>query len=53
MVECAQGVTTHEFEDKSVLDITIDDLDKRLGVCLGSANEVAKYKEFMFAANNK
>jgi len=48
MVECADGATTHEFEDKSVLDIEIDDLDKRLGVCFGSKDEVAKYKKFMF-----
>ena len=49
LVECAGGVTTHEFEDKSVLDIEIDDLDKRLGVCFGSKAEVEKYKQFMFA----
>jgi len=48
MIECADGVTTHESEDKSVLDIVIDDLDKRLGVCFGSKAEVQKYKEFMF-----
>lgn len=47
-VECAGGVTTHESSDQSVLDIPIDDLDQRLGVCMGSAAEVAKYKEFMF-----
>ncbi|CAB9506863.1 Fructose-1,6-bisphosphatase class 1 [Seminavis robusta] len=50
MVECAQGVTTHEFDDTSVLDITIGDLDQRLGVCFGSANEVAIYKKFMFTS---
>ena len=33
LVECAGGSTTHEFEDKSMLDLEIDDLDKRLGVC--------------------
>lgn len=48
LVECAGGMTTHEFEDKSVLDIVIDDLDKRLGVCFGSKGEVEKYKQFMF-----
>lgn len=51
MVECAQGVTTHEFEDKSVLDIPIDDLDKRLGVCFGSANEVKRFKQFLLTQN--
>lgn len=49
LVECAGGETTHEFEDKSVLDIVVDDLDKRLGVCFGSKNEVEKYKQFMFS----
>jgi len=48
MVECAGGVTTHEAHDQSVLDIKIEDLDQRLGVCFGSSNEVATYKKFMF-----
>lgn len=49
LVECAGGMTTHEFEDKSVLDCVVDDLDRRLGVCFGSTEEVEKYKKFMFA----
>ncbi|KAL7460527.1 hypothetical protein ACHAXS_000974 [Conticribra weissflogii] len=49
LVECAGGVTTHESEDKSVLDLEIDDLDRRLGVCFGSSKEVEKYKKFMFS----
>jgi fructose-1,6-bisphosphatase len=32
---------------ESVLDVVIDDLDKRLGVCFGSKGEVEKYKQFM------
>jgi len=48
LVECAGGVTTHEAYDKSVLDIKIEDMDQRLGVCFGSANEVSTYKKFMF-----
>jgi len=48
IIECAGGATTHEAYDKSVLDIVIDDLDKRLGVCFGSVDEVAIYKEFIF-----
>lgn len=48
VVECAGGVTTHEAYDGSVLDCKIDDLDRRLGVCFGSSDEVAKYKKFMF-----
>ncbi len=48
IVECAGGLTTHEAYDGSVLDEKIDDLDKRLGVCFGSSDEVVKYKKFMF-----
>lgn len=48
VVECAGGVTTHEAYDGSVLDVKIDDLDRRLGVCFGSSEEVQKYKKFMF-----
>ncbi len=48
IVECAGGLTTHEAYDQSVLDEKIDDLDKRLGVCFGGSDEVAKYKKFMF-----
>jgi sedoheptulose-bisphosphatase len=49
IVECAGGLTTHEAYDASVLDEKIDDLDKRLGVCFGSLDEVELYKKFMFA----
>ncbi len=49
IVECAGGLTTHEAHDGSVLDEKIDDLDRRLGVCFGSSEEVQKYKSFMFA----
>ena len=48
IVECAGGVTTHETEDISVLDLVVDDLDRRLGVCFGSKDEVHTYKKFMF-----
>jgi sedoheptulose-bisphosphatase len=48
LVECAGGMTTHEFKDGSVLDLVIDDLDRRLGICFGSRKEVEKYKRFMF-----
>lgn len=48
IVEAAGGMTTHEAYDGSVLDEKIDDLDKRLGVCFGSVDEVKKYKEIMF-----
>ena len=48
IVECAGGATTHEAYDCSVLDEKIDNLDKRLGVCFGSTEEVAKFKTFMF-----
>jgi len=48
LVECAGGSAIDESEDQSVLDIVIDHTDHRMGVCFGSTNEVAKYKEYMF-----
>lgn len=32
----------------SVLDVEIDDLDKRLGLCLGGTQEVDVFNRFMF-----
>lgn len=32
----------------SVLDVVIDNLDKRLGICLGGKGEVEIFKQFMF-----
>lgn len=49
VIECAGGLAIHEGKDVSVLDITIEHADHRLGVCLGSRDEVNKYKEIMFA----
>lgn len=49
LVECAGGVTTYEYEDKSVLDLVVDHLDTRLGCCFGSKDEVQTYKQFMFS----
>lgn len=48
IVEIAGGVTTHEAFEKSVLDVKLEDLDQRLGVCFGSKEEVATYKKFIF-----
>jgi len=48
IVECAGGSTTHESYDGSVLDITINDLDQRLGVCFGGFDEVEQFKKFMW-----
>jgi sedoheptulose-bisphosphatase len=49
IVELAGGEALFEMEDKSVLDITIDHCDHRVGVCFGGTAEVAKYKEIMFS----
>jgi len=48
IVECAGGNAIHEEKDVSVLDISIDDIDQRLGVCFGSVDEVEVYRQFMF-----
>ena len=50
IVECAGGCAIHEAHDHSVLEEVIDDLDKRLGVCFGSKDEVDIYKKFMFGS---
>lgn len=32
----------------SVLDVAVENLDKRLGVCFGGKEEVETFKRFMF-----
>jgi sedoheptulose-bisphosphatase len=49
IVECAGGTAIDQGENKSVLDIVIEHVDQRLGVCFGSSEEVNKYKEIMFS----
>lgn len=49
IVECAGGSAIEEgSEQRSVLDIVIDNTDHRMGVCFGSKKEVETYKKFMF-----
>lgn len=43
------AATAGEESPMSVLDVEIDNLDKRLGVCLGGKEEVAVFNRFMFA----
>jgi len=54
LVELAGGRAIHESMQPvtCVLDIKIEDLDQRLGLCLGSADEVEKYCKFMFEPNS-
>mmetsp|Transcript_33060 Transcript_33060/g.43521 ORF Transcript_33060/g.43521 Transcript_33060/m.43521 type:complete len:341 (-) Transcript_33060:154-1176(-) len=58
-VEPAEKRARNEEEDEeqieqasptpmSILDVPIDDLDKRCGVCYGSVDEVEHFKRFMF-----
>eukprot|EP00547_Thalassionema_nitzschioides_P003872 CAMPEP_0194199716 /NCGR_PEP_ID=MMETSP0156-20130528/632_1 /TAXON_ID=33649 /ORGANISM="Thalassionema nitzschioides, Strain L26-B" /LENGTH=329 /DNA_ID=CAMNT_0038924651 /DNA_START=14 /DNA_END=1003 /DNA_ORIENTATION=+ len=49
IVECAGGKAIREDKDESVLDITIDHCDQRLGVCFGGIDEVDIFKQFMFS----
>jgi len=37
-----------EVQPVSILDVVISDLDKRIGVCYGSADEVQRFIAFMF-----
>ena len=48
IVEEAGGATVHDEQKTSVLDISIDHLDRRCGLCLGSKNEVEKFKKVVF-----
>jgi sedoheptulose-bisphosphatase len=50
LVELAGGKAVHESMQPitSVLDVKIEDLDQRLGTCMGSSKEVDKYCQFMF-----
>lgn len=48
IVETAEGVSVHEAEDKSVLDIVIEHTDHRTGVCFGGKEEVHIFKKIMF-----
>ena len=49
IVECAGGSAMEEgCEQRSVLDIVIDNMDHRMGVCFGSKKEVEIYKKIMF-----
>ncbi len=42
---CEAGMDTLPL---SLLDVVISDLDKRVGVCFGSSEEVQRFKDFIF-----
>jgi sedoheptulose-bisphosphatase len=55
IVEAAGGLTTvapceagQEQQTMSILDVPISYLDKRVGLCVGSAEEVERFKSFIF-----
>jgi len=49
IVEVSGGRAIHETDrGVEVLDVVIEDLDQRLGVCMGSSKEVDTYERFMF-----
>lgn len=48
IMECAGGVAICEDKDMSVLDVKIEDVDQRLGICFGSTDEAAKFREIMY-----
>ena len=41
--ECEENVTPI-----SILDVPVTDLDKRVGLCLGSKDEVERFKSMMY-----
>ena len=38
-------------EPLSILDVPVSDLDKRVGVCYGSVDEVARFRSFIYESN--
>jgi sedoheptulose-bisphosphatase len=38
-----------KIEPISILDVVVDDLDKRIGVCYGSRDEVERFKSYIFS----
>jgi sedoheptulose-bisphosphatase len=55
IVEAAGGASCacpsevgEEMAPMSILDVQITDLDKRVGVCYGSKNEVERFKTYIF-----
>lgn len=51
VMELSGGRAISENGD-NILDVKIEDLDQRLGVCMGSIREVDTYARFMFNANH-
>jgi hypothetical protein len=45
---CAPTETGGDMKPISILDVKIDDLDQRLGVCFGSLEEVERFKSLLF-----
>lgn len=48
IIETAGGKTVHEGDDKSVLDVQVDILDRRCGLAMGSALEVDLFRKVFF-----
>eukprot|EP00397_Hematodinium_sp_SG-2012_P043550 GEMP01048435.1.p2 GENE.GEMP01048435.1~~GEMP01048435.1.p2 ORF type:complete len:169 (+),score=44.75 GEMP01048435.1:555-1061(+) len=50
IIEAAKGkalVATERDATQNVLDVTIDDMDQRLGVCYGGTDEIEKLQEHL------
>jgi sedoheptulose-bisphosphatase len=39
----------HSMDPVSLLEVPVSDLDKRVGVCYGSVEEVARFREYIFS----
>jgi sedoheptulose-bisphosphatase len=47
LVEKAGGKSSDGITGKSILDVQINSVDQRCAICIGSANEVDRYNEYI------
>jgi len=47
LVEKAGGASSDAVEGRSILDVPIGGIDQRTSLCIGSANEVARFNELV------
>jgi len=46
---CAPSEAGESMSVQSILDVPVSDLDKRVGVCFGSSEEVVRFQEYLFS----
>lgn len=46
---CAPSEAGEAMSVQSILDVPVSDLDKRVGVCFGSSEEVVRFQDYLFS----